>query len=512
MRHPSSVSSTLRDQLPWLVIAMLFVGVIITSQLDDDIAVLVATLGIVVTCMGILINWRTRNRLQTAMSTAQYEAQRFSDSQERTNTVYQLASTISSTLDHYQVLEAVQGFGHIALREPDPDMRLSSAVFLFRNTDNLLHVATAQRLTLIDMNKSTAGQAGILRQALADGIPTFGQNASADPELSYYVGFQNMMSVVAVPLRAGYQTYGVLVFGAPLADAFDENTADLLSALGTQATVALQNAALYQNLLDEKERIVQAEENARKKLSRDLHDGPTQTVSAIAMRVGAIQGLIRSGDGRKAHEELAKVYELANKTTKQIRHMLFALRPLMLESQGLIAALNEMSKKNKETYQLNVVVEADPAADRWLDDEAQGAIFYLIEEAINNARKHAQAEQITVRLTRDSKHANIEIVDNGVGFDVKAVDDSYARRGSLGMTSMRERAEIAGGTLSVKSKLNYGTQIVVRIPLPLELQTGQTAPVKPIVNTSASPTQNNEIPLRETRFSPYVPDTTLDES
>ncbi len=511
MRYQSSSVTPLRGQLFWIATAILFLVVIVTSRTSPDIVLLAGVIGVCTTVGGILFNWRIRTRLDTALHTAQFEAKRLADTEERTATVYQLAATISSTLDHNLVLETIQQFGNIALRDPKQELRLVSAVFLFRNSDNLLHVATAQRLTLIDLKKTTAGKDGLLRQVLLDGIPTFGANAVDDPELSYFVGFQSAQSLAAIPLKAGYQTYGVLVFGAPEPNAFDHNAADLLSALGTQATVALQNAALYQNLSDEKERIVQAEENARKKLSRDLHDGPTQTISAIAMRIGAIQGLIRSGDNRKAHDELAKVFELADKTTKQIRHMLFALRPLVLESHGLVAALNEMSKKMHETYNLHVVVEAENGADRWLEDDAQGAVFYLVEEAINNARKHAEANQVTVRLFRDVNDAMIEVRDDGVGFDVKAVDDSYARRGSLGMVSMRERAELAGGTLSIKSKPNHGTKISVRIPLATEFQLSPTSAPKVIVKDRSNTIQSNDISLKGTRFSPQASEKPLDQ-
>src|SRR5690606_1287600 len=103
--------------------------------------------------------------------------------------------------------------------------------------------------------------------------------------------------------------------------------------ISTQVTVALQNAALYQNILEEKERIVEVEEDARKKLARDLHDGPTQSVAVIAMRMNHIKRIILDSP-QQAIEEAGKVEDLARKTTKEIRHMLFTLRPLILETQG----------------------------------------------------------------------------------------------------------------------------------------------------------------------------------
>ncbi len=227
----------------------------------------------------------------------------------------------------------------------------------------------------------------------------------------------------------------------------------------------MQNDRLYQRLLEEKERIVDVEEDARKKLARDLHDGPTQSVAAIAMRANYIRRLIER-DPKTAAEELYKVEDLARKTTKEIRHMLFTLRPLVLETQGLGPALQSLADKNKENYGINVLVEANPEAAEKLELHAQGVLFYIAEEAIGNARKHAEAEHIWVRVKlANPEIAALEIQDDGVGFDVGAVTGSYETRGSLGMVNMRERTELVNGVINLESAPGKGTKITVLIPL-----------------------------------------------
>jgi signal transduction histidine kinase len=146
--------------------------------------------------------------------------------------------------------------------------------------------------------------------------------------------------------------------------------------------------------------------------------------------------------------------------------MLFTLRPLVLESQGLIAALEQMALKMKETYNQEVIVQADQRAVDQLEGGKQAVVFYLAEEAVNNARKHAQAPQIWVRLKllRDSLSL-LEIEDNGVGFDVGAVDASYENRGSLGMINLRERTELVSGILRIDSARGRGTKVQIVIPL-----------------------------------------------
>jgi signal transduction histidine kinase len=218
--------------------------------------------------------------------------------------------------------------------------------------------------------------------------------------------------------------------------------------------------------MEEKERIVDVEEDARKKLARDLHDGPTQSIAAIAMRVNYTRMMLeRDKDIDQTTEELTRIEELARRTTKEIRHMLFTLRPLILETQGLRAALEQYISKLAETDPLSVHLEADQNLEKALDQNAQGVIFYIIEEAIGNARKHAKAENIWVRLHRQDSMLVAEVEDDGLGFDVDAVQSQYDQRGSLGMINMHERAELVSGKLSIASAPGEGTRITLTAPL-----------------------------------------------
>jgi signal transduction histidine kinase len=164
--------------------------------------------------------------------------------------------------------------------------------------------------------------------------------------------------------------------------------------------------------------------------------------------------------------ELYKIEDLARRTTKEIRHMLFTLRPLILESQGLIAAMESMADKMEETYGQTVIVEAGLDINAEMELGKQAVIFYIAEEAVNNARKHAQAEHIWIRINPAGKDiVLLEIEDDGVGFNVGEVDATYERRGSLGMVNMRERAELINGILQIDSAERKGTRIQVWIPL-----------------------------------------------
>jgi signal transduction histidine kinase len=393
------------------------------------------------------------------------EAQRLRSTREQARAIFEMANTLSATLDHRHVLEEAQAIGMLNLRAGlGEDVHLISAVMLFQGEGNKLRVVTSRGLTRADRLVAVPGRRGVLGLALQQGEPVFAGDAVRDPELRYFVAFQDTKSVLAIPLKFGFEVYGAMVFGCDQPDAFTDEHVELMTAIGTQSALSLQNAVLYQNLRLEKEKIVAVEEDARKKLARDLHDGPTQSVAAIAMRVNYIRRLIER-QPQQALEELWKVEELARRTTKEIRHMLFTLRPLVLETQGLVAALQQLVEKMRETHNLNVGIKAQPEVEKYLDTNAQGILFYIVEEAVNNARKHAQAEQIVVRLYERDSNVVVEIEDNGVGFDVGAVDANYDQRGSLGMINMRERTELIEGTLRIQSAKGRGTKITIQIPI-----------------------------------------------
>jgi signal transduction histidine kinase len=309
-----------------------------------------------------------------------------------------------------------------------------------------------------------SGRVGVLGTAIRTGEPNVIADPEHDPELEQFVGFRTCHSLMALPLRAGFETYGVVLYGHPQADFFDEDRRALLIAIVNQAIIALQNAQLYRNLREEKERLMEVQEEAQKKLARDLHDGPTQIIAALAMRANFVRRLMER-DQKAATEELFKMEDLARRTTKEMRHMLFTLRPLVLESQGLTAALKQLAEKMRETHGQNVLVEAEPGVDDKLELNQQGVLFYIVEEAVGNARKHAEASHIWVRLKTQQDVLVVEVQDDGVGFNVGAVDANYDKRGSLGMVNMRERAEILNGAVKIESAEGKGTRLLILVPL-----------------------------------------------
>ena len=434
-------------------------------MLSTTTAELAVLLGLAIIAVGssYVHGVSTRDMREEVERTRRQTKMRLDSLAERNRVISDMTTTLSATLNPTKVLEVALEAGRLLLDSSTGDRKMGSAALLFRN-DGALHMARSHGMARKDHEKLVPGQAGILGKALRDVAPVFGKDGSNDPELQFFAGFQRARSLCAIPLHANYDNFGVLVYGSEYPNAFTQDDMDLLMAIGTQTTIALHNAVLYRNLLDEKERIVEVEEDARKKLARDLHDGPTQSISAIAMRMSYISRLLE----RRPEEvpaELQKVEDLARKTTKEIRDMLFTLRPLVLESQGIEAALEQLCQKTLETHGQQVVARVQPDASAALDSQQQGVIFYIVEEAVGNARKHAEAEVISVDIYQRDDVVLVEISDNGVGYDIDAVNANYDQRGSLGMINMRERTEVLNGTLRIDSAEGKGTTVTIMIPL-----------------------------------------------
>ncbi|MBN2499808.1 MAG: GAF domain-containing protein [Anaerolineales bacterium] len=383
---------------------------------------------------------------------------------ERVRALYNITSTLNATLNYQRVLDLALDLSSNALADPNDIATLLVSAFYLYETDRL-YVGSARRFTPADLRVSLQGTTGLIGEAINVGEARYAQDPSNDPELGRIIALRACNSYYCYPLRTGLDVFGVMVFGHPDPEYFSDTRREILSIIGRQAQVALQNASLYHELEEEKRRIIDMQGEEQKKLARDLHDGPTQSIAAIAMRVNFARRLMER-DPKSAGDELYKIEDLARRTTKEIRHMLFTLRPLVLESSGLIVALESMAEKMNETYNQNVIIEADQAAVDQLEMGKQGVIFYIAEEAVNNARKHAEAEHIWVRVkTIADDIVILEIQDDGVGFNVGAVDAGYENRGSLGMVNMRERSELVSGILKLESAEGKGTRIRLWIPL-----------------------------------------------
>ena len=396
-----------------------------------------------------------------SQATAQ-ELRALRSANNRAQSLQRMASTLSATLSFERVVEQSLDACSLALDEMGiPRESLVGAVFLYE--DSMLRPIARRRFLGDDSRRVIAGKRGVVGAALSKAEPAVTNNPAEDPELGDYEAFRDCLTAVCVPLRVGFQLFGAMVIGTDTPVQFEDDHFDLFKAVGDQAVIALQNAQLYQRLEAEKQRLIEADEEARKELARDLHDGPTQSIAAIAMRLGFARTTIDQ-DPARAKQELQKVEALAKKASAEVRSMLFTLRPLVLETQGLGVAVDALLRRYSEADGIEMhLIGAENG--NLLDKPAQVVVFAILEEALNNARKYAKATTIEVRFWQTEGLFVAAVRDNGVGFDTYDINRDYSTRGSLGMVNMRERAERIDGSLRVESSPDSGTTVTLVVPL-----------------------------------------------
>jgi signal transduction histidine kinase len=251
-------------------------------------------------------------------------------------------------------------------------------------------------------------------------------------------------------------------------EGFNEEDKNWLEKIGSQAAIALENARLYQNLRNEQERIIKAQEEVRHQLARDLHDGPAQILSLIIMNVDVTRRLLERQRFETVRSELDLLEDLGRQANREIRNLLFELRPIILESRGLLPAIyayHEQLSKSISHSRFHLEIQELPIT---LKDKVANNIFSIIQEALTNIRKHAESSDIWIRVWCDESDLRFEIEDNGKGFDVRRMTDSYDERGSFGMLNMHERASILNGRLTIQSpspRTEKGTLIQGAVPI-----------------------------------------------
>lgn len=269
-------------------------------------------------------------------------------------------------------------------------------------------------------------------------------------------------AMVVAPLLHKNDPIGVIeIINKQSGEQFDEDDQELLMAFAAQSAVLIENARLYQQVVAERDRLLVVEEEVRRELARELHDGPSQLLSAIIMGLKFLKQVIERQPDR-AEAELAELERLSTQALHQVRNMLFDLRPVALETQGLCAAIQVYAERQAGLVRLHFDPEAQNI--RFLP-RVEAAAFSIVQEAVGNAQKHARPKNIFVTVKKSVDTLTLSVRDDGRGFDVTAIESAYGQRGSLGLLNMKERAEICHGKLAIDSKPGKGTSVILAIPL-----------------------------------------------
>ncbi|MBI5305841.1 MAG: GAF domain-containing sensor histidine kinase [Chloroflexi bacterium] len=304
---------------------------------------------------------------------------------------------------------------------------------------------------------------------------------------------ERFRSVLTVPVRTADRVVGVLHVGSHVPRMFDASDRALLTAIGQQVGVAIEKARLHAQLkvlnheletrvtertgelvaakeelahkadalrqvLAEERRV---EEKTRARIAHDLHDSVQQLI------IGALFETQAARDALAAHPEsaqmrLGETQNLLRRIEAEMRGAIYSLRPVALDTHGLVPALRELVASFERVAGIQCELRVDGAPRRF-DPEAEVAVFRVTQESLNNVEAHAQAQHVYIVVSFGARDLRVEIRDDGRGFDSVAV--MREPRTHLGLIGMRERAETIGGDLDVWSQVGVGTRIVLKTPI-----------------------------------------------
>jgi signal transduction histidine kinase len=213
-------------------------------------------------------------------------------------------------------------------------------------------------------------------------------------------------------------------------------------------------------------KVIAAQEDERKRLARELHDETTQQLTALGLHLDMLARA--SGEGSPAAGRVREARALVDRMIDELHRVIFDLRPSMLDDLGLLAAIHSYAERRLAPRGIAVRFEF-PDVHPDLAPEARTAIFRVVQEALSNIERHAQAETVLVACAVADDRLTIEVEDDGIGFDPSEVQQPRASGRGLGLLGMRERLSLLGGSIDVESEKGQGTRIVVSVPIASEL-------------------------------------------
>ena len=210
-------------------------------------------------------------------------------------------------------------------------------------------------------------------------------------------------------------------------------------------------------------RIIAAQEEERKRLSREIHDGPAQMLANVLMRTDLIDRTYREKGIEKALAEIADLKKTVRNALSEVRRIIYDLRPMALDDLGIIPTLKKYLSTVTE-YNPGVEIHFQSrSTEKRIPSNYEVSIFRLVQECVTNAMKHGKCKDIWVKLEWLKDAVNIVVKDDGIGFDPQVVKDH-----SFGILGMKERIEILNGTITITSEINRGTTVLFKIPFEVE--------------------------------------------
>jgi signal transduction histidine kinase len=305
-------------------------------------------------------------------------------------------------------------------------------------------VADVARLPLADSSASLAAEAG---RPVVEWVRNYDPGPIREQMLD-----AGLVQIVAVPLGAQGQLLGAMILATGIERPLSESEQDTLAVIGRSIGVAMANA----QLLDEAQRVATIEE--RQRLARELHDSVTQLLYSLTLLAEAARRMADDGLTARLADTLGRLGRTAQQALKEMRLLVYELRPSELETEGLVGAV----RRRLDSVERRSGIQARLVVDGHLDLPArtEAELYRVVQEVLNNTLKHAQATDVQVRLAGTPSDVTVELADNGRGFDPAAAGD----RGGLGLASIRERATRLGAEVAIESAPGRGAAVRLVVP------------------------------------------------
>ena len=303
---------------------------------------------------------------------------------------------------------------------------------------------------------------GAAGEVMNTGSPVIVSDYQAYPSAIPAFVEAGLTSVVAVPIVSGDRVFGALsLVSTDRAKHFSDNDVTILTSIGRQTGIAIENARLYERMRFYARQITRAQEDERKRVSRELHDETVQMLVALSRRLDSLLALPESLP-KTAAERVVALQELISTTVAGVRRFIRDLRPSTLDNLGLLATIEGLTDDlTDDGIEAELVVGGEV---RRLQPEEELVLFRIVQEALSNIRRHSKASHALVQVRFHPDSVRVTVQDDGVGFDAPTRMDELVSTGKLGLIGMYERARMLGGTLTVQSSPGLSTVIAVDVP------------------------------------------------
>lgn len=270
-------------------------------------------------------------------------------------------------------------------------------------------------------------------------------------------------SIWGVPMKTGGRVVGVLVIGFNKPYEWLPTERALMNAIADRSALAIDRVRINEALREREARIaelsghlLQVQEDERKRISRELHDDTGQSLMVIRLYLGMLE---HGTNSRLARNKIRETLGVVDRTIEGLRRMIARLSPLVLQELGLIAAIRKAAKDLAKSTGIKVRVAASEEVGR-LNAETEAAIYRVVQEALHNVAKHAQARNVNIHMAREHDRVRLLVEDDGVGMERR----SSSRGKSFGLAGIKERVGMLGGEVRVTSSKGKGTRIEVTVP------------------------------------------------